>query len=211
MKLSGLFCLIFSLSIFFVSCAPGPNSAINTDNEKGYVAGFGEGTWHGMTSNINFIISLFNKDVQFYEVHNSGRPYSAGLFFGGIIYFALFILSIALWKKAGPTIILVAMIISLIIFGGSPGANPLCNTANQYGVIAGFWLGLWHGIIFPFTFIGSFFSNNIQFYEAHNSGILYNIGFILGMMIMSFPGTLKMLVRILGTQGNNRASPHQTF
>lgn len=49
--------------------------------------------------------------------------------------------------------------------------------------VAGFWKGLWHGFIVLFTFIISLFNDNMGIYESHNNGNLYNLGFVLGVMI----------------------------
>ena len=48
---------------------------------------------------------------------------------------------------------------------------------------AGFWKGLWHGFIMLFTFFISLFKDNVGIYEVNNSGNLYNLGFLLGVMI----------------------------
>lgn len=48
---------------------------------------------------------------------------------------------------------------------------------------ANFWMGLWHGFIALFTFIISLFNDNVTVYEVSNVGKLYNLGFILGIMI----------------------------
>ncbi len=48
---------------------------------------------------------------------------------------------------------------------------------------ANFWMGLWHGFIAFFTFIISLFNDNVTIYEVNNVGKLYNLGFILGVMI----------------------------
>ena len=64
------------------------------------------------------------------------------------------------------------------------GANELANTENQVGNIAGFWKGLWHGLILPFTFFISLFKGNVGIYEPHNNGNWYNLGFVLGVMII---------------------------
>jgi len=62
----------------------------------------------------------------------------------------------------------------------APGPNPLARTADRAGDVAGFGLGVWHGLISPITFIVSIFSSNVSFYEVHNSGGWYNFGFVLG-------------------------------
>lgn len=45
---------------------------------------------------------------------------------------------------------------------------------------AGFWAGVWHGLIFPFTFIVSLFIPGVRIYEKNNRGRLYDFGFLLG-------------------------------
>jgi hypothetical protein len=45
---------------------------------------------------------------------------------------------------------------------------------------AGFWAGLWHGLICPLTFVVSLFTLNVRIYETHNRGRLYDFGFLLG-------------------------------
>lgn len=45
----------------------------------------------------------------------------------------------------------------------------------------GFWTGLWHGCISPFTFLISLFSDNIRIYAFPNSGKWYDFGFMLGI------------------------------
>jgi hypothetical protein len=51
-----------------------------------------------------------------------------------------------------------------------PGARP-----------AGFWAGLWHGLISPITFLVSLLSPNVRIYEINNRGRWYDFGFIIGV------------------------------
>jgi uncharacterized membrane protein len=44
-----------------------------------------------------------------------------------------------------------------------------------------FFSGFWHGIIFPFAFIGSLFDSDIAIYAVNNSGGWYDFGFWLGV------------------------------
>ena len=74
--------LIFILS----SCAAGPNKLEKTPDEKGKVAGFFKGFWHGLISPITFIISIFSKTVRFYEVHNNGSWYNFGFVLGAGLF-----------------------------------------------------------------------------------------------------------------------------
>lgn len=55
---------------------------------------------------------------------------------------------------------------------------------------AGFWAGLWHGLILAFTFVISLFTDSVRVYEFANSGALYDLGFVLGVCIF-FGGSCK--------------------
>jgi hypothetical protein len=68
----------------------------------------------------------------------------------------------------------------LLVVGCAAGPNGLANVPNAGGEVAGFWLGLWHGMISPITFIISLFKDTVHLYEVHNSGAMYNLGFVLG-------------------------------
>ena len=55
---------------------------------------------------------------------------------------------------------------------------------------AGFWAGLWHGLILPIAFLVSLFAPGVGIYERSNRGKLYDLGFTLGvgLDITLFPG-----------------------
>ena len=76
------------------------------------------------------------------------------------------------------------LLLALSLSGCAPGPNPLENVPPEGGTVAGFWLGLWHGIIAPITFIISLFRSDVRFYEVHNDGLWYNLGFVLGAGIL---------------------------
>ena len=65
-----------------------------------------------------------------------------------------------------------------------PGPNPLINSTDAHGNVAGILLGIWHGIISPVTLVWSFINPNVQMYEVHNNGSQYNLGFLIGMAIV---------------------------
>jgi len=60
------------------------------------------------------------------------------------------------------------------------GANSAVDTPAADGDVAGFWMGLWHGLILPITFIISLFTESVSVYEVHNSGGWYDAGLVLG-------------------------------
>ena len=77
-----------------------------------------------------------------------------------------------------------AILIVMLVAGCAAWPNTVKGTPNDHGHVAGFWLGLWHGIISPITFIISLFSSHVHFYEVHNNGGWYNFGFLLGVSIV---------------------------
>jgi len=90
-------------------------------------------------------------------------------------------------KKFAVFMFLAALLFSLSC---TPGPNRLAKTANPEGKVAGFWLGLWHGLIAPITFIVSLFNGKVALYEVHNSGGWYNFGFVLGAGLFLSGGIL---------------------
>ena len=76
---------------------------------------------------------------------------------------------------------------ALFLGACAAGANVQLDTPDAQGTIAGFWLGLWHGMIAPITFLISLFTREVRVYEVHNVGRLYDFGFVLGLT-MSFGG-----------------------
>lgn len=47
----------------------------------------------------------------------------------------------------------------------------------------GFWYGLLHGLIIVLSFVGSFLSDDIAIYAISNSGVWYDFGFVVGVLI----------------------------
>jgi hypothetical protein len=78
----------------------------------------------------------------------------------------------------------------LILASCAPGPNELEKTADADGKTAGFFMGFWHGLIAPITFVISVFSKGVRLYEVHNSGFWYNFGFVLGAGLFLSGGIL---------------------
>ncbi len=79
---------------------------------------------------------------------------------------------------------LIVALLLLVLTACAAGPNPQADTESPDGVIAGFWRGLWHGIIAPITFVVSLFSSEVNVYEVHNNGGWYNFGFVLGAGVL---------------------------
>lgn len=79
-----------------------------------------------------------------------------------------------------PWLLLASLV--LLLSACAAGANPEVGTAAvEGGDPAGFWLGLWQGLIAPVAFVVSLFNDSVGIYEVHNSGNLYNLGYVLGL------------------------------
>ena len=82
--------------------------------------------------------------------------------------------------RAWSLVVVVILLLGLTA-GCAAGPNQLRGTPNEHDGIAGFWLGLWHGFIAPFLFVVSLFKSNLNIYEVHNNGALYNFGYMFGL------------------------------
>jgi hypothetical protein len=83
---------------------------------------------------------------------------------------------------AKKTILILALVLTL--FSCAP------NNEMYLSEPAGFWAGLWHGLICIITFIISLFTDSVRIYEVNNSGTWYDFGFILGALISLGQGGL---------------------
>lgn len=77
--------------------------------------------------------------------------------------------------------LLVLALILLVALSGCGSPNPMTNIPlEETGQIYGFWKGLWDGLTIIFAFLGSLLGYDINIYEVHNNGGLYNFGFMIG-------------------------------
>ena len=81
-------------------------------------------------------------------------------------------------------VVLISLVMVLVLSSCAPGPNSYVKTADEKGNVAGFWAGLWHGMISPITFVISLFTTKVNIYDVHNSGNWYDFGFILGAGIL---------------------------
>jgi hypothetical protein len=84
-----------------------------------------------------------------------------------------------------PILILLVIILVLLISSCADVSHiEKCLPVAEHTY--GFWGGLWHGLVAPFAFIGSLFSDNIAVYAHNNNGGWYDFGFVLGIGGFSF-------------------------
>src|ERR687897_2056227 len=92
--------------------------------------------------------------------------------------------------------VLLAMLVVVLGVGlaaCAAGPNPQLDVPPATGSVAGFWQGLWHGIISPVTFVISLFTADVNIYEVHNDGNWYDFGFVLGAGILFGGGFFGVL------------------
>lgn len=76
------------------------------------------------------------------------------------------------------------VVVGLLLTSCAPGMNDAAGTAAiGTDAVAGFWQGLWHGVISPITFLISLFNESVGIYEIHNNGGWYDFGFMIGVSI----------------------------
>lgn len=76
-----------------------------------------------------------------------------------------------------------ACLMAAMLVSGCAQSDQMRDTPGSGGV-AGFWPGLWHGLILPVSFIVSLFDESVGIYEIHNNGNWYNFGFVIGASFM---------------------------
>ena len=85
---------------------------------------------------------------------------------------------------------LLLLVLVFLFASCAPGPNYMEKTPDKDGDVAGFLMGIWHGLISPITFIISIFSKSVRFYEVHNNGTWYNFGFVIGAGLFLSGGIL---------------------
>ena len=87
-------------------------------------------------------------------------------------------------RKTRRYFVLVVAVAVLMLSACAAGPNEMVDTGPDP---AGFWLGLWQGLISPITFLISLFTPDVNIYEVQNNGNWYDFGFMLGVA-MAFGG-----------------------
>lgn len=63
-----------------------------------------------------------------------------------------------------------------------------CAATQSLAMVApaapGFWLGLWHGLIFPVAWLVSLFASDVAIYAVPNNGGWYDFGYFLGIVVI---------------------------
>lgn len=92
--------------------------------------------------------------------------------------------------------IVLLIVLAFVVVGCTAGPNSAANTQGADELIAGFWLGLWHGIIAVPAVVVGLFEPTVRVYEVHNNGNWYDLGFVLGIGVFG-KGTSETVRRTL--------------
>lgn len=72
----------------------------------------------------------------------------------------------------------IALIVLALLMVGCAAGDPRFTADAP----AGFWQGLWHGVIAVFALVVGIFSDSVRVYEVHNTGGWYDFGFLFGVI-----------------------------
>jgi len=74
------------------------------------------------------------------------------------------------------TLLILLIISAAFLLAGCGYVDPVTTTAEA----PGFWMGIWHGLIAPYSLIVRLFTD-VGMYAIPNSGWWYDFGYFLGI------------------------------
>lgn len=77
-------------------------------------------------------------------------------------------------------IIILLLLIVIFSFPGISNAFVIQSDYSSYAP-AGFFLGIWHGLLAPWSLIARWFISDIGMYAINNTGWFYDGGFLIGV------------------------------
>ncbi len=70
--------------------------------------------------------------------------------------------------------------LAIILVAGCAAGDPQFTSKTP----AGFWVGVWHGIISCVTLILGIWNHGVKVYEVDNTGGWYDFGFLIGVTML---------------------------
>jgi hypothetical protein len=81
---------------------------------------------------------------------------------------------------------LLLILVLLVSFNPAPASAFTLKFVDQYNYDsydqAGFFSGVWHGLIAPWSLLVQPFNSDIGMYAYDNTGWFYNLGFLIGII-----------------------------
>jgi len=85
-----------------------------------------------------------------------------------------------MFVKGRWAVLVLVLAVALMVLGCAPGNERWDQIINPDN-LAGFWAGVWHGLIIVIAFVVSLFTDEVGLYEINNTGWSYNLGFLIGL------------------------------
>lgn len=79
-----------------------------------------------------------------------------------------------------PLAIGVLFLLACTMLAACAAGDPRFTSAEP----AGFWMGIWHGVIAPVTFVIGLFDPTFDIYERANTGSWYDAGYLFGILCL---------------------------
>jgi hypothetical protein len=88
-----------------------------------------------------------------------------------------------------PTTTVAVALLAVLALSGCVAGSSDSQHAAAGGLLPQFLLGVWHGVIAPFTLLGEVINRfaphllpwTVRLYEARDTGVAYDVGFYLGL------------------------------
>lgn len=95
--------------------------------------------------------------------------------------------------------IFIVLFLLVIIFIVPRQANAFVQQ-GQYSVYepAGFFSGIWHGLLAPWSLIARWFIDGVEMYAIPNTGWFYDLGFLLGVSVSLPIGWIAAIISVVG-------------
>ena len=77
--------------------------------------------------------------------------------------------------------LLIIAVLVVLLLSLTAGCAPNDNVRHERGP-AGFFTGVWHGWIAPFTLIWGFFNHSVRIYDKYNTGWWYDFGYYIAVI-----------------------------
>ena len=98
--------------------------------------------------------------------------------------------------------------LACLLFVGCAAGSPQFTSEAP----AGFWLGIWHGLISFVTLVIGIFNDHVRVYEVDNTGGWYDFGFLIGVTMLWGHRTIthrrKALARLVPNLSSDKPISH---
>jgi hypothetical protein len=81
----------------------------------------------------------------------------------------------------------VVLLLAMLVLASGCAQSVGFMEAGQADPV-GFWYGVWHGVIAPFSWLVSLFNEDVAIYAIYNNGGWYDFGFMLGIGALAGSG-----------------------